>query len=402
MKVKLTELNSGYEGERRVSRFSGKSRSKAIIAGVLVLVFVFVYILSAVGIVPLGALATRLKSSISGDSENFPISINSDSTLYTDVLGGNIVIVTTENVSVYGQNGKLVFTQPHSFAKPGLSVNGEKGILFDRGGKGFMLLSEKKCVYEGEAEGTIISAQYGKKGDYALGMRSDTAASVLTVFDKNNEIKFKWKCANEYIVSIALSDNGKYAGVAVMGAENGALYTTLQYFGFDYKEPLNTQKIDGVSALALDFTDYNILTLITDKGVYSVERKAEKYSQLATYYSTEFKTCHVSDKGNFIVAIAKYGSENVSELTVYEPDGEIKSTISADYEISGAYISDKYVFVLAEGKILVYNLKGVKVSEINCKGDIDGLLTTDDFIFILSLDNIFRCFTFGDSEIELT
>lgn len=402
MKVKFTELNSGYEGERHVSRFSEKSKSKAIIAGVLILTFVFVYILSAVGVIPLGALSTRMKSSISGDSENFPLSINTESTLYTDVLGDNIIIVTTENVSVYGQNGRLIYSQPHSFAKPGFSVNGEKSIVFDRGGNGFMLLNEKKFVYEGTADNTIISAQYGKDGNYALGVRSDTATSVLTVYGKDHKIDFQWKCSDEYIVSIALSDNGKYAGVAVMGAENGELFTTVQYFGFDYKEPLNTQKIDGVSAFDLDFTSYNMLTLITDKGIYGIDRKSEKYTQINTYYSTEFNSCHISEKGNYVVALAKYGSENVFEVTVYEPKGDVKATISADYEIAGVYISDKYVFALAEDKILVYNLRGKQVSEITYRGDVNGLLPTDDYIFILSLDKISRCFTFGNSEIELT
>ena len=44
MKVKFTELNSGFTGYGRVSRFSEKTRSKMIIAGVLVAVFFFVYI----------------------------------------------------------------------------------------------------------------------------------------------------------------------------------------------------------------------------------------------------------------------------------------------------------------------------------------------------------------------
>ena len=44
MKLKLTELNSGYEGYGKISRFSGRTKSKMIIAGVLVGVFVFVFV----------------------------------------------------------------------------------------------------------------------------------------------------------------------------------------------------------------------------------------------------------------------------------------------------------------------------------------------------------------------
>lgn len=402
MKLKFTELNSGYKGEKRVSRFSPKTRSKAIITGALLVAFVFVYILSSVGVIPLGALVTRAKTSVSGDRERFLITINTESTLSTDIIGDSIILLTTENVAVYSEKGKMVYSQPHVYAKPGISVNGDKAVVFDRGGKGFMLLTDKKTVYEGTAENTIITAEYGKNGNYALGTRAKTATSALTVYNKNNKAVFQWNCAYDHIVSIALSDNGKYAGAAVMGAENGEIFTTVQYFGFDYKEPLNTQKITGSSPFDLEFTSYNTLTLLTDKGVYTVNRKAEKYEETLKYYSTEFNSCDVSEKGNYIVSLAKYGSENVFEILIFKPKGDIKTTISADFEIKNVRMSDKYIFALTEKRIVVYNFSGNIVSEIDFKGDAHSLLPTDDFVFIVSLDKITRCFSYGDSSVELS
>ena len=49
-----------------------------IIAGVLVAVFVFVYILSSVGIIPFDALSSRFSTLILQDSDNFPIVVNTD------------------------------------------------------------------------------------------------------------------------------------------------------------------------------------------------------------------------------------------------------------------------------------------------------------------------------------
>lgn len=402
MKLKFTELNSGYEGERRVSRFSAKTRSKTLIVGVLVVAFVFVYILSSVGVIPIDALLTRAKTSVSGDSGRFPVTINTESTLCTDIIGKSIILLTTENVTVYSPSGKITYSQPHIYAKPGISVNGDRAVVFDRGGKGYMLLTDEELVYEGTADNTIISAEYGDNGNYALGTRAKTATSALTVYDKNNKAVFQWNCAYEHIVSIALSDNGKYVGVAVMGAENGEVFTTVQYFGVDYKEPLNTQKIKGSSPFDLAFTSYNMLTLLTDKGVYTINRKAEKYEAPLTYYSTEFNACDFSDKGNYIVSLAKYGSENVFEILLFKPKGDIKTTISADYEIKSVCMSDKYIFALAENLIIVYNFRGDIVSEIKLKGDAHSLVATDDFIFILSLDKITRCFSYGDSSVELS
>ena len=402
MKVKLTELNTGYKGEKRVSRFSEKNRAKTVIAVALIAAFIFTFVLSSVGIIPAKALFLRAKVGISGNGERFPLSVNTESTLVADVAGDNIIILTTENVLIYSPNGKQLFNQPHIYAKPGISINGERVVVFDRSGKSFMLINKDKLIYEGEAENTILCAEYGCDGNYALGTQGNGATSTLNVYDKLNKNIFQWNCAHEHIVSIALSDNGRYAGVAVLGAENGELFTTVQYFGFDYKETLNTQKISGVTPLDMEFTKFNMLTLLTDKGVYTIERKADAYESVASFYSSEFNSCDFSDNGKYIVTLAKYGSENVFEINLFSKSGKIKETISVDFEIKSTRMSDNYIFALGETKIMVYNLRGTNVSEINYKGEVLMLLPTDDFVFITSLNKITRCFTYGDATIELS
>ncbi len=402
MKVKFTELNSGYKGERRVARFTGKSRPKAIIAASLVGAFIFVYILSLVGLIPLDALFLKATVNLSGTNERLPLSLNSESTLNMDIIGKSVIILTTENVAVYSDNGRMIYSKPHVYAKPGISVNGNKAVVFDRGGKGFMLLTEKEFVYEGQADYTIISAEYGDNGTYALGTKAKEATSMLTVFDKHNKAVFQWNCAYEYIASIAISKNGKFVGVAVAGAANGEVFTTVQYFGVDYKEPLSTQTITGAAPFDIDFTRTDTLTLITDKGTYAIERKAEKYTEVSSYYSSEFNSCDMADNGKYIVTLAKYGSENVFEISLFSPKGDVKKTISADYEIISAYLSGKYIVALAENKIVVYNLNGRQVSQIDIKGEALSLLPTDDFIFISSLDKLTRCFTYGDATVSVS
>ena len=401
MKVKFTEFNSGYKGERRVARFTGKSRPKAIIVATLVCAFVFVYVLSLVGLIPLDALFLKARVGLSGENDRLPLSVNTESTLNMDVIGENLILLTTENVSVYSDSGRLIYSMPHVYAKPGISVNGDKAVVFDRGGKGYMLLTDKEFVYEAAVEHTIISAEYGENGTYALGTKAKDATSMLTVYNERNEAVFQWNCAYEYIASIAISKNGKFVGCAVAGAANGELFTTVQYFGVDYKEPLNTQTISGVAPLDIDFTRTDTLTLITDKGVYSVQRKAEKYTEVVSYYSTEFNSCDMSNDGIYIVTLAKYGSENVFDISLYSPKGKVKTSISADFEIKTAYLSGKYIVALAENRVVVYNLNGRMVSDIEIKGEALELLPTDDFIFISSLDKLTRCFTYGDATVTL-
>lgn len=402
MKVKFTELNSGFSGYGKVSRFSPKTRSKMIICGVLAAVFLFVYTLSSVGIIPFDAVSGRFSAFIHHDSENFPISVNSDSTVNTVILGDSILILTTENFSVYTERGTLRYTQPHSFSSPAVSVNGGKAVIFDRGYKNYMLVNEKKVVHTGEAPGGIICAEYGESGNYALGTFGEDSTSKLTVYSATNKVKFQWKCAYEHIVSVALAPNGKFAGAAVVGAKDGEIFTSVKYFGFDYQEPVNTQIIYGTAAYDLKFTAVNTLTLFSDTGVFKITKKGENYESVKEYYSSEFNSFDCSDRGNYIVALAKYGSENDYSVSVFSSAGKEKRTISLNCALKSVTMSDKYIFALAENAIMVYNLNGRKISQIDIKGEADSILTVDRYIFINSLDKISRCFSYGNSTVELS
>ena len=402
MKIKLTELNSGFVGYSKVSRFSPQTRSKMIIAGILVAVFVFVYLLSSVGIIPVDALSARFSSFVKQDAENFPLPVNTDSTINTKIIGESILVLTTDNFSVYSDSGKLVYTQPHSFATPAVSVNGDRAVVFDRGKTGYMLINEKEVVFTNEAPGNLICAEYGSAGNYALGTIGENSTSTLTVYSATNKVEFQWNCAYEYITSIALASNGKFAGVATLGAENGEVFTNVKYFGFNYKEPINSQVLKNTSALNLEFTAVNTLTLFSDTGVYTIEKKCEEPQVVSEYYSKEFNSFDYSSEGKYIVALARYGSANNFLISVYSPKGKQKTVIEADYNIKSVTMSEKYIFALAEKRIIVYNLNGRKISEIDVKGEAKSLIATDKYLFVNSLDKISRCYSFGNSTIEIS
>mgnify|MGYP000455988216 CR=1 FL=1 len=68
-----------------------------------------------------------------------------------------------------------------------------------------------------ELESDIVTCAIGRSGNFAVATREDNAASFLTVYDKNVNEVFKWRSSNDYIMDIALSDDGKYAAVGGSG-----------------------------------------------------------------------------------------------------------------------------------------------------------------------------------------
>ena len=81
--------------------------------------------------------------------------------------------------------------------------------------------------------------------------------------------------------------------------------------------------------------------------------------------------------------------------------GKEKANIALNIPVESVSVTDKYIFALAENVIMVYNLSGKQVSEIKIQGDAYSIMPNDDFIYVVSLDKISRCFSYGDSVLEL-
>lgn len=401
MKLKLKELNTGYALEKRVSKLSPKQRAISIIALTLVGVFLITFLFSAVEILPFDAISARVSTGLFGGGKNYPVAIESDAVINMDIIGENVIVLTEKNFIVYDSNGNVVFTEKHTFSRPAISINEKKGVVFDRNGTGYILITDKGKVSSGNTAGVIISAEYGKNGNYAFAIRGDKSTSVLAVFDKSGEVRFQWNCAFEHIAAITLSDDGKFAGVATLNAENGAIYTTVHFFGFEYSSALNTQKFLDVTALDLKFTSASALTLFGNTGIYQIKKNGDDFTEVTKYFSTEFVSVDSNSKGKYAVCLAKYGSANVFEISVYSAYGKLKKTIELDYKVISMTMSDKYIFALAENSIMVYNLNGRNVGCIEISGKLYGVYSTDKYCYVHSLGNLSRCYSFGKDVLEL-
>ncbi|MBR6552827.1 MAG: hypothetical protein IKT89_08325, partial [Clostridia bacterium] len=165
MKIKLKELNTGYALEKRVSKLSPKQRAISIIALTLVGVFLITFLFSAIGILPVDAITARISTGLFGGGKNYPVAVESDTVINMGIIGDNVLLLTDKNVVVYDPNGNMVFTEKHTFSRPAFTINENKGVVFDRNGTGYILITEKGKVSSGNTAGVIITAEYGSSGN---------------------------------------------------------------------------------------------------------------------------------------------------------------------------------------------------------------------------------------------
>lgn len=171
-----------------------------------------------------------------GGGGGFPYQVNSSNIKKVDVLNGDIYILYNDRSVALDGSAKEIRSFEHAYATPALSMSTDRALIYDRGGNGFRIENRTESLYEGAtSEGEdIITASIGKKGNIALGTLSGSATSRLTVWNSTYDKKaFVWNCSDYSITSTALSDNGKYVAVSVMGAKDGETYSKIYVFDFD-------------------------------------------------------------------------------------------------------------------------------------------------------------------------
>ena len=294
-----------------------------------------------------------------GRGQGFPYQLNSSSVEKVDVLNGDVYILYEDRTVTLDGSAKEIRSFDHSYATPAVSISPDRALVYDRGGNRFRVENRTESLYTGKTdEGEdLITASIGRKGNIALGTLSNSATSRLTVWNSTyKEKEFVWNCADYTITSTALSDNGKYVAVSVLGAEDGETYSKIYVFDFGYKDPVSETEYPGTAILAVRFTENNTVVGVGDNKM-TVLKDLKKESSVS-YGTSTLSAFTFSPNGRTVLALAQYGSSNQQLLQCYNSSGKLSFEELYDVHIKSVYASDSRISVLTPEYADVYGMHG--------------------------------------------
>lgn len=299
--------------------------------------------------------------SSAGRGEGFPYQINSSSVKEVDVLNGDLYILYNDRSVTLDGSAKEIRSFDHSYAAPALAMSPDRALIYDRGGNRFRVENRTESLFEGKTSDgeDILTANIGKKGNIALGTLSGSATSRLTVYNSNYDKKqFVWNCSDYSITSTALSDNGKYVAASVLGVKDGATYSKIYVFDFDYSDPVSETEYPGTAILAVNFSDNNTVVGVGDDKL--VFLKKLKNATTIDYGSGKLSTFTFSPNGRTVLALAEYGSQNRQLLQCYTDSGKKAFEEPYDVYIKSLYASTTRISVLTGEYVDLYGLGGTR------------------------------------------
>ena len=312
-------------------------------------------------------LNNKLPSSTLREEESKDIfySINSDNLKSFVPFSDGVALLSASSLRYLDAAGNEIVTNTHSFANPVIDVSSKTVLLYDRGGYSLKIENNTSEYRSLSFNSVITTAALGHSGNYAYVLNSDSGyQSHLYVYTLNGKKQFEWGSASDYIIDVALSDNGKYAAVTLMGIEGAEYFSKIILFKFNSSEPVYTAELRDTSVYEIDFIANKKLAVYSDNGVYTINNKGE-FAAIQTYSLSEMSYSSVYYNGLACTLISRYSNEKEPLLTVFNKRGKQIFTRTFSEQITDVYCSKNYVCLVADDVIEILNTEGTLVGEID-------------------------------------
>ena len=378
---------------------SNKSvKTMKLLAIILVVLLLILIAAAQFGGVTFSTVGDYFVSAIAklGTGEGYPYSVNSVEIDDVCLTNSDLVLVYDSNVKVLNSTAKELSNIAHDYDYPVISTNSGRILLFDEGAKKFRVQSKTRVLYEKEMDHIILTGEMGKDGSVAIATRADNAESMLTVFNSNREQVFAWKCAKEHIVSCDVSDNGKNYVVAVLGVNNGSVYTKVHIFNKNKTEPTATFEYTDSAIANVKFLS-NETVMVMGNNVCEIIKGDEVKEKVDVSVNTTYQL-FISDNNSAILVLSKYSSTTQKIIKVYNKSGKELFTQEIGGMVKSVSTDGKYVAVLTNSDVQMFTMKGKPCGSAEVNADAQKVLVNSRNTYVYSSDAITLYSSVGDNK----
>lgn len=364
-----------------------------VIAVILVLVLLIIIAMSNFHIGSRSSLSDGSKSFWSrlGPGDGYPYQLNSSNVDGIGVLHGDIFVLENNQTMTLNSTAKELKKVKHTYARPAMSIAGDRALVYDRAGTRYRIENRTDIIAQGKLhdDEQIITGAVGKKGNIAFGTLCNDATSRLVVINSTYKKRvFVWNCGDYSISSVALSDNGKYAAVTVIGSENAEEYSKIFVFDFDYRDPLYEGEFLGNTLIAVHFTNNDDVAAVGDNGLVFVQ--GFKKSQKVQFKDSTLSAFAFGEDGDTITVQARYGSMNTQQLVGYRPSGREEFRVDYPEPIKALSVSHSRIAVLTSDTVDLYGYGGHLHKKVSADSNSIKPLIVGNKVYVYEMGSIVK------------
>ena len=343
-------------------------------------------------ILPVGIFENVQNLSALIGSGSYPAEINSTEVLNAVSRGNYYYVLTDTRLNAYSNGGKEIYSYSHGFENPVLKTSTTRAMIFSQGGNEAYIYNLANIKSTISTEKEIITANISDSGTYALVTRSDSYASVVSVYNKNNKLVYEWYSSEDTVNNVAISPNGKKIAVSAFNATSGDYSAKLSVLTFDSATPEYTESYSGLPVYGIEAVSNARFSVITENGIQFIKWSNFKKDEYKNDYSASMFR---SSSGGSVAVFNRSSDKTDNRIAVFNSKGGLKGEfefkgIISDIEIKGGHIyciSDTYAYLLSEnGEVLRKAECGFGAVRISVTGTNSVAVITDNQIYRIQLE----------------
>lgn len=263
-----------------------------------------------------------------GSGGGFPVDVSGSAIFQMENADGCTVLLSDTYVTMINRSGAEVMRRTHPYTDPQLRTAGKYVLVAERGGKRLQLETRAKTVQTITTSYDILTSAVHKSGRVAVVTGSDQGYNAeISVYTAAGELIYHRLCGS-LIADISFSPDGKQLAVAAIGAEKGAMVSTVEVLslGSDDSEALYAHSETDVLLYRIAYLSDSMIAAVGDSAVWMYQPRRDN----CTLYALNdgmLQAFAIGDSG--VLAVTQpYGSTTGGTAVGVKTDGTAAFTES--------------------------------------------------------------------------
>lgn len=336
------------------------------------------------GGVTLTGVVENIKIAVSnmGSGDGYPYSMTGSGVEKAYACGSKLFTFADDRTLLLSSSAKELSTEIIEYGSPVIDYKDEKAIIYDTDSGKMRIQNTSHVVSSVEIDNKITCAAIGKKGNFAVSSITSNNQTVFTAYDKSGEEIFTWNFADELVTCTDLSSDGKYAVVGTIKSHNARTDSKVYVFKFDSKDYVSCFDFVQSIVLSVRYVKSHDIEVITDNQRTYIEDNSTKTADFSFESDTVHDISHI-DSRLTAVSRLKYGSDSNVVVDVFDCDEKLYS-VNIGSSAKSVSVNERYLAVLTDNKVIVYNKKGDKKSEMSTDVSSKDIVVTNKFVYIIT------------------
>lgn len=293
-------------------------------------------------------------------SSKFPVQFQGEKIQTENIKVNNsyILALSDSSFEIFSKKGKKLLSEKHNFSNPNLQISNSKHIIFDRGGKTFKVIGNRKTFYSGVTDQKIMAATISDISSYAIAIQSLRYLSEIQVFDKKNMLKFSIPISEYYITNLAMDSPGSTLAASGISSDNGDIISNIYIIDVASGKIKSQFLFPDNLVTDIKFFSNGNFVAIGDK--YSIFINPKTKSVVKKFYDNKILKFYDFSKSGAICFCLSQSINDASKniLMKLDASGNEMQIITADYDFDDIIKKGNKIIGLTKDKIISYNMWG--------------------------------------------